>query len=120
MTDFRRYKWTDKFFKVFETSLNEDAETLKQQVLSGHSQVIRVLDDGVDLWTILRRERRQNGDELVICCLEGKGLKRGKGLIENWAKSLGMVSCRFHTLNKALMRFCSDYDVAEIVVRKKL
>ncbi|MDG4812756.1 hypothetical protein P8629_07015 [Hydrogenovibrio sp. 3SP14C1] len=120
MPEFKRYQWSDEFFKVFEKSLNDDAQTLKHQVLNERAQVIRVLDDGVDLWTILRRERRQDGDELVFCCVEGTGLKKGYLLIEQWAKSLGMVTSRFHSLRGGLARMCDGYNVAEIVYRKEL
>jgi len=122
MTDFIVYQWSDALFDILKKSMGAEAELLKAQCINGRAQVIQVRDDvqKIDLWSIMRREKKAGFDELVICCIEGKGLRQAAPVIEQWAADNGHETIRFHTRRKGLERLLSGFEVQEVVYNKRL
>lgn len=120
MTDFILYQWSDALFELMKKSLGEDGEILKSQCLAGRAQVVKIEGRGIDLWGIMRREKKTGYDELVICCIEGKGLRKAAPIIEQWAADNGHESIRFHTRRKGLERLLNGFEMREVVYNKRL
>ena len=88
-------------------SLQGEEEFFSKEIETGKSQAWKFKNK--NLWMITRSE----GVELVICCIEGQGLKDvASGIIEA-AKSSGFESIRFHTKRPALGRMLESYGFKE-------
>ncbi len=121
MINFVLHKWDDALFSLLKNSLRGDGRILKTQCENGRAQAIHISDgEGIDLWSIMRREQKDGYAELVICCIEGKGLRKAAPVIEKWAADNGHETIRFHTQHKGLHKLLNNFEVQEVVYSKRL
>lgn len=103
-----RLKWSPDMLAVLQPVMGSEAEQLqlKKQVACGLAEVWRI----EQVYMIVRQE----GAELVICCLAGKGLLEVTPLIHEAAKQAGCETIRFHTDRPALARLLCEYGFYEL------
>jgi len=102
----KRVTWDEISLHVTESMRGEEAyfsEAIKQ----GECQAWRF--NTTDIWMITRSEK----NELVICCIEGKGLNQVAPQIIEVAKQGGFESIRFHTKRPALGRILARHGFNE-------
>jgi len=90
-------------------SLQGHAEFFKDEVNSGISKLWEV--DNGEAYFITRTEHDTNGKKvLVVCCYEGRDIRKVYKLIETSSIKLGYFAIRFHTKKKGMARFAKWHD----------
>ncbi|MFC3151796.1 hypothetical protein ACFOEK_12220 [Litoribrevibacter euphylliae] len=92
----RQLTWSDAVAQKLAIAMGDDQALFEREVQAGISHVWELL--GGDLLMICRAE----GDELVVCCLQGKNVTEGGPLIIENARRCGFKSVRFHTKHDKL------------------
>jgi hypothetical protein len=102
-------KWSAETPKLLRGSCESYDETIKTQVERGACQLYHLESVGVDLWLVVRFEEYVEGNELVVLCVGGIGMREvGKFLIDT-ARNLGFQSIRYHASNPAVHRLYCRY-----------
>jgi len=92
-----------------------DRAIFKKQCENGESQCWRLKNGQAYMLT------RAEGNELVICCIEGQKLAEISQTIIEAAKNSGFASIRFHTKRPALARLINkDFELVEYIFKREL
>lgn len=102
-----RVTWGEIAPHVKSAMLGDD-EYFKKAINSGECQAWRFLSG--DLWMITRSE----GEELVVCCIEGAGLKDAAPKIIEAARHGEFKTIRFHTRRPALGKMLHGFGFEEL------
>lgn len=100
MANIEKIKLTADVEKVLEPAFCDDADFIKNQIISGAAELFKVNS----AFFVTRIEEK----ELVIVALAGRDLTSAAKIIFEAAKSIGCQSIRFHTKRKGLARLLSD------------
>ena len=111
--------------KVTPTLLKEVRDRLRPAFGPDEREIVEEVKAGVaQCWTIGKAAMitRREGDELVVVCLAGEGLKDIAPLICKAAKQAGCKTLRFHTKRPGLYRLLSNIgaELREYVFEVKI
>tara|TARA_R110001599_G_scaffold287356_2_gene489911 strand:+ start:6188 stop:6532 length:345 start_codon:yes stop_codon:yes gene_type:complete len=102
----RRITWGEISPHVKSAMCGDDSY-FEKAIESGQCQAWKFSNS--DLWMITRSE----GEELVVCCLEGSGLKDAAPQIIRAAAVGGFEKIRFHTKRPGLGKMLSGFGFEE-------
>ncbi len=102
-----RAVWSADAEQGLSLTLQQDLQWMRQEVEKGIAQLWRI-NQGA-LWVVTRGEL----DELVLCCVQGKGLHDFMPFLINQARKQGFKTMRCHTDRKGLLRALQRYGVRQ-------
>lgn len=114
---FERVKhWTPEAEAGLVDVLGRHRAGVIADVQAGLAELYRI-DEG-RTWLVTRLE----GDELVICCMQGRGARELMPYLLQAAQRADCLSVRFHTERPALKRLLAPYgfELAEYVFRARV
>lgn len=104
--------WTAQTDRDIAQAAGADLPLIRDQVKAGEADLYRLESDQTDLLVVARGESTVTGKELVIVCVQGRGMKdAGPALIEA-AKQQEFESIRYHCENPAVQRLYQRYGFA--------
>lgn len=104
--------WTAQTDRDIAQAAGADLPLIRDQVKAGEADLYRLESDQTDLLVVARGESNVTGKELVIVCVQGRGMKdAGPALIEA-AKRQEFESIRYHCENPAVQRLYQRYGFA--------
>lgn len=101
-------KWTTDTDRKLRFSAGADLSLIRASVKQGKAQLYRLTDNKTDLHVVARGE----DTELVIVCVEGRGMKSAGPALIKAAKSQGFKTIRYHCQNPAVQRLYQRYGFA--------
>lgn len=111
---FVKLEWHLKAEKSLKKSIGNDLEFIKNQVKNKQAGLYSLFGKDFDLYIVIRIEEL----EMVIMCLEGRGLKKAESFILNLAKKAGCKSIRYHSNRKGLYRMLNNFKEVETIYRR--
>lgn len=100
-------RWTEEAQRGLSQTLGSDREAIAADVNAGRSELWRV-DDGAS-WMVTTVDA--NARELIVCCFQGRAIKRAADVLYRIAQSNGLVGVRFFTQRPGLARMFKAYPV---------
>ncbi len=105
MIEFQSWRQASPYLKI---SMGEDAAYFKQAIETGECKAWRLNHGKAYMIT------REEGAELVVCCLEGSGIHQVAPLIINIAKNAGFKGIRYHSKRAGMGRILQRYGFEEV------
>lgn len=107
-----RMSWSEKAAQGLALSLGDDAEIIREEIVSGQSDLWLV--NGCT-WLVLRLECYAVAqDELVMVAIEGQQSAAVVEAVKKYAKKIGVGAVRFHSSRKGAARFVKALGFEQI------
>lgn len=104
--------WTAQTDRDIAQAAGADLPLIRGQVKAGEADLYRLESDQTDLLVVARGESTVTGKELVIVCVQGRGMKDAGPVLIEAAKREGFESIRYHCENPAVQRLYQRYGFA--------
>lgn len=106
-----RHQWSDSTPQDLRGASEGWEEFTRANVESGKEQLLHFVDDGVDVWVIVRIEEVAHGKEMVVCYSGGHGMKQALFALQDLAIKNGFKSVRYHTTKASIYRLYRKYGL---------
>lgn len=107
-----KLEWTEQTDRDIAQAAGADLPLIRDQVKAGLAQLYRLQSQNTDLLVVARGETAVTGKELVIVCVQGKGMKDAGPALMEAAKRRGFETIRYHCENPAVQRLYQRYGFA--------
>ncbi|RCX07051.1 hypothetical protein [Marinomonas foliarum] len=104
-----RELWKPETPALLRGACGPDVETIKAQVESGIAHLYHFTGNETDIWLVTRGEEYPEGNELVILCAAGYGMKDAGEVLKDSARLMGFSCIRYHTPNLAVYKLYEKY-----------